>query len=187
MKDRGVIREGAAADIVIFDPMKVAERSTYTDPHQLAQYMKVDRMLGYQAAAARMFGPAGKPPGMPAGHFNTLSRAPAVFAGMWGVGREQSAGGFYVGISVDEVAPHVYYLDWQSNDPFHGVILGRTGKGKTVGAQSLAWRMAEQDIQVVLLEPQGHSRRLLQLAGGKNVSYSQLSYATTKLNILDVV
>ncbi|HID53374.1 MAG TPA: hypothetical protein EYP41_15250, partial [Anaerolineae bacterium] len=152
-----------------------------------AQYMKVDRMVGYQAAAARMFGPAAKPPGMPAGHFNTLSRAPAVFAGMWGVGREQNANGFYVGISVDEVAPHVYYLDWRGNDPFHGIILGRTGKGKTVGAQALAWRMAEQDIQVVLLEPQGHSRRLLQLAGGKNVSYSQLSYATTKLNILEVV
>lgn len=151
------------------------------------QYMKVDRMLGYQAAAARMFGPAAKPPGMPAGHFNTLSRAPAVFAGMWGVGREQNANGFYVGISVDEVAPHVYYLDWQGNDPFHGIILGRTGKGKTVGAQALAWRLAEQDIQVVLLEPQGHSRRLLALSGGKNVSYSQLSYATTTLNILDVV
>ena len=30
------------------------------------QYMKVDRMLGYQAAAARMFGPVAKPPGMPA-------------------------------------------------------------------------------------------------------------------------
>jgi hypothetical protein len=134
-----------------------------------------------------MFGPVAKPPGVPAGHFNTLSRAPAVFAGMWGVGREQTAGGYYVGISVDEVAPHVYYLDWKGNDPFHGIILGRTGKGKTVGAQALAWRLAEQDVQVVLLEPQGHSRRLLQLAGGKNVSYSQLSYATTKLNILDVV
>jgi N-acyl-D-aspartate/D-glutamate deacylase len=36
MKDRGVIREGAAADILIFDPAKVVERSTYTDPHQLA-------------------------------------------------------------------------------------------------------------------------------------------------------
>lgn len=151
------------------------------------QYMKVDKMVGYQAAAARMFGPTAKPSGMPAGHFNTLSRAPAVFAGMWGVGREQNARGFYVGISVDEVAPHVYYLDWQGNDPFHGIILGRTGKGKTVGAQALAWRMAEQDIQVVLLEPQGHSRRLLELSGGKNVSYSQLSYATTTLNILDVV
>ena len=151
------------------------------------QYMKVDRMVGYQAAAARMFGPSAKPSGMPAGHFNTLSRAPAVFAGMWGVGREQNASGFYVGISVDEVAPHVYYLDWQGNDPFHGIILGRTGKGKTVGAQALAWRLAEQDIQVVLLEPQGHSRRLLALSGGKDVSYSQLSYATTTLNILDVV
>lgn len=151
------------------------------------QYMKVDRMLGYQAAAARMFGPTARPSGMPAGHFNTLSRAPAVFAGMWGVGRAQAAGGYYVGISVDEVAPHVYYLEWQGNDPFHGIILGRTGKGKTVGAQALAWRLAEQGVQVVLLEPQGHSRRLRQLAGGKDVSYSRLSYAATKLNILDVV
>jgi N-acyl-D-amino-acid deacylase len=39
MKDRGVIREGAAADILIFDPEKVVERSTYTDPHQLAEGM----------------------------------------------------------------------------------------------------------------------------------------------------
>jgi hypothetical protein len=152
-----------------------------------AQYMRVDRLGGYQAAAARMFSPVAKPPGMPAGHFNTLSRAPAVFAGMWGVGREQGTDGYYLGVSVDEVAPHVSYLDWQGNDPFHGIILGRTGKGKTVAAQALAWRMAEQGAQVVMLEPQGHSRRLLQLAGGKNVSYSQLSYAATQLNILDVV
>jgi hypothetical protein len=152
-----------------------------------AQYMKVDRMLGYQAAAARMFGPTAKPEGMPAGHFNTLSRAPAVFTGMWGVGRAQQTEGFYVGVSVDEVAPHVYYLDWRGNDPFHGIILGRTGKGKTVAAQALAWRMAEQGVQVVMLEPQGHSRRLAALAGGKNVSYNQLSYGQTRLNILDVV
>ena len=80
---------------------------------------------------------------------------------MWGVGREQSAGGFYVGISVDEVGPHVYYLDWKGNDPLLRYHPGPHGKGKTVGAQALARRMAEQDIQVVLLEPQGHSRRLL--------------------------
>lgn len=154
-----------------------------------SQYMKVDRLLGYQAAAARLFGPAAKPAGVPAGHFNALSRAPAVFAGMWGVGREQTSRGYYVGISVDEVAPHVYYLEWKDNDPFHAIILGRTGKGKTVGVLALAWRMAEQGVQVVLLEPQGHSRRLRALAEGQGlpVSYSQLSYETSQLNVLDVV
>jgi N-acyl-D-amino-acid deacylase len=39
MKNRGTIREGAAADIVVFDPARVVERSTYTDPHHLAEGM----------------------------------------------------------------------------------------------------------------------------------------------------
>jgi N-acyl-D-aspartate/D-glutamate deacylase len=39
MKDRGVIREGAAADIAIFDPGQVRDVATYTDPHHLAEGM----------------------------------------------------------------------------------------------------------------------------------------------------
>lgn len=35
--DRGVIREGAFADLVIFDPAQVSEESTYTAPHALAR------------------------------------------------------------------------------------------------------------------------------------------------------
>jgi hypothetical protein len=36
LEDRGLLRAGAWADVAVFDPARIADRSTYEDPHRCA-------------------------------------------------------------------------------------------------------------------------------------------------------
>jgi len=40
LEDRGAVREGAVADVVVFDLEALADRATFTEPHQLAEGME---------------------------------------------------------------------------------------------------------------------------------------------------
>jgi N-acyl-D-amino-acid deacylase len=54
MKDRGILRPGAWADIVVFDPSRVRDVATYQQPHQLAegmQYVLVNGVVAENAGA----------------------------------------------------------------------------------------------------------------------------------------
>lgn len=37
LKDRGTIRDGAVADVVVFDPLEIKDTASFTDPHRYAQ------------------------------------------------------------------------------------------------------------------------------------------------------
>lgn len=58
LHDRGVLRVGAAADIAVFDPIRVQDRATYTEPHQLADGMRYVLVNGVVVIDNGKFTPA---------------------------------------------------------------------------------------------------------------------------------
>lgn len=54
VSDRGVIREGAKADIAVFDPLQFTSRSTYSSPWQLAEGMEHLLVNGHPAITGGM-------------------------------------------------------------------------------------------------------------------------------------
>lgn len=67
----------------------------------------------------------------------------------------------------------------------HAVILGKTGSGKTFALFCWAMRLLALGHQVVIYEPQGHSRRLIAACGAGGARF--ILNLDQQLNVLDVV
>lgn len=73
------------------------------------------------------------------------------------------------------------------NEPNHTLIFGATGSGKTVLLQTLAWRHLQQNIQVIVLEPRGHFKKIHRLVG-QDSQYNDMGFQSGySINIFDKV
>ncbi|GIK42102.1 MAG: hypothetical protein BroJett011_59350 [Chloroflexota bacterium] len=124
---------------------------------------------------------------------NITSDGMAVVSGPLGFRRRSDTTGIFWGIGSS--GGHDTYPIWwdgfgkdlQKPAAYHGLFLGKSGYGKTVSINALLYREALRGTQVVLMEPQGHSRRLAELVGRGGATYNPLSLRTMQLNPLDPI
>ena len=148
---------------------------------------------GGQAELLKFFTPANrKRINLPEISHNVTSDGMAVMSGPLGFRRRSNTKGILWGVgSTGGQDTYPIYWNGFGDDPdkpsaYHGLFLGKSGFGKTVTMQALLYREAMQGVQVILMEPQGHSRRLVELVG-KGGSYNPLSLRTMRINPLDLI
>jgi len=158
---------------------------------RLNRYMGVDRLLGYQHAAAELFMPIIRPNGLPAGNYNVLSSGAAIMAGIWGYGSVQTHEGIYVGekLSLNGGGRRgLYYMQgWRGQRPHHLNAFGKTGAGKSTNVRALLNREAEQGTQIIVLDPQPHVRLFADLFDAEILDFHRVGYGRLTFNPLDVV
>lgn len=150
--------------------------------------VRMSTYLGIQAELARFFTDAPTSEiGVPNTSRNVLSGGVAVMGGVLGLSRRTRSEGTFWGLNLSG-----NYPIWRDGfgpkgiRPNHIVFVGETGGGKTVSMNVLCRRKALAGVQVIMLEPMGHSQRLVQSVGNGG-SYNPLSFDTMTLNPLDVM
>ncbi len=124
---------------------------------------------------------------------NVTSDGMAVLSGPLGFRRRNETDGIFWGVG-SSGGQDTYPIWWNGfgRDPqqpaaYHGMFLGKSGYGKTVSMNALLYREAMRATQVIMMEPQGHSKKLVQLVGEDGASYNALSLAEMRINPLDPI
>ena len=108
--------------------------------------------------------------------FRRRSSTDGVFWGVGSTGGSDSYPIFWNGFGADPDKPAAY----------HGLFLGKSGYGKTVSMNAMCYREALRGTQIVMMEPQGHSQKLVNLVG-EGASYNPLSLRSMQINPLDPI
>jgi len=151
-------------------------------------------LAGGQGELLRFFTPTRrKAIKLPEISHNVTSDGMAILSGPLGFRRRSETRGAFWGIG-SSGGQDTYPIWWDGfgDDPnkpsaYHGIFVGQTGSGKTVATQFMCWREALRGNQVIIMEPQGHSRRLANLVGNEGASYNPLSLSTMQINPLDPI
>lgn len=184
------VHDARLAVLLLEQDLATLRRRARSLRRRLSRHAGVDRLLGYQQAAAGLFRPELRPAGLPTGHFNILSSGAAVMAGVWGFGSTQAHEGIYVGekLSLHGGTRGLYYLQgWRGQRPHHLNAFGKTGAGKSTNVRALLAREAEQGTQIVVLDPQPHVRLFAQLFDADTLDYHAVGSGRLTFNPLDVV
>ncbi len=146
------------------------------------------KIPGTQADAFRAFFTAQDKPSPQIRYSHNMTSAGVTMATtLLGVRSRLETDGVFWGISGN----NPFFWDGfgpELKEPNHGVVLGTTGSGKTVSIFAIALRELNlMDSQIIVMEPMGNCRHLIDAVGVERSSYSQLSLRSLRINPVAVM
>lgn len=154
----------------------------------LSGRVSVRRIDGMQGDLFRAFFTSVSRPAPPSRLLHNMTSAGlALVSGPLGLRRRANTEGVLWGLS----GQVPFFWDGfgpELKEPNHGIVLGTTGSGKTVSVSAVALREINlMGSQVIVMEPMGNCRRLVNAVGPERSSYNPLSLRSLRVNPVEML